>query len=1205
MFFSWRKWLKGPRKTIRKPVGMRPRLESLEDRLAPTGVTYTVINTNDAGVGSGASGDLRYCINQVNAGAGLGDTINFAIPGGGFQDIQVKSALPTITAPVTIDGTPLTGNPAQVIELDGTLLAGTPGVNGLTINAAHTTVRGLVIGNFTGNGIEIEKSAVTVVGDFIGTNSNGDNLGNGGFGVVIDSTMYNNIGAPDTQNATNHNFISRNKNGGIEIEGTGVETPQQNVVANNDIGAGDNLSDMTGNGGMGVYLTQGAWGNQIGVNVTVTVNPDGTRTTTTTGARNVIAGNAGVGVFIDRGAQGNQVAGNYIGIRDNGTRTGQVVGNQGYGVEIDGLSVFDTPGPQKNIIGGVSQAEQNVISGNTSAGVYIYGSATGNTVENNLIGTDTQGESGFDGKGNPSGNGGDGVLIESSSGNFIGVLGSPNVISANSGNGVSIIYGLSSNPSAPTGNVVDSNLIGTDAAGNDSANSLTNGKDGINLAGVDKTHLVNSTQITNNKIYYDPTETGQADIKTKFTSGTTIKGNDPHQHEPQTIPTAPDTNPPAPCVIIADSSGVALGNNDIQGYLVQDSSDVTMNGALSLTGDYVENGGTLTLQGASVSANNLDVSIGAVFSGDGAVNANVYNAGEVDTDASGSPLAVSGAYTQTAGVTNVVSASSLSVTGALDEQGGVLNLEGGSLTVNGGYTVESAASLVGDGQITGDVTNAGTVNANVGALAVVGAYTQTGGATNIASGDILSVTGLLDEKAGALNLNGGGLTAGGGYTVEAAASLAGDGQVAANVTTAGTVTPDQSGNALAVAGGYTQTGGVTNIWFNAVLSVTAALDEQGGLLNLVSGGPQVSLQVNGGYTVESAASFYGCGMIQANVTNNGTFQVGGDGTSSVSNLQIVGNFTETNTAVLDMALAGTTLYDTLSVSGATALAGTLNVQLFNGFAPYAGQWFELMPDMTSGQFAMVNAPTVNGVTLVPEYNAPGEGGFILLAVSGPSGPSGADRADGYERPQRPVLRQRPERPERPQRADGNQRPQRTQLIRRANGNHRPSGTDREDPVTTERPAPRNSRREASDFAQFSNSRPLSRFLPRLPFVVRPVLEPHRNPPRHARFLHRHPVQHVGAGHGPFRVRDEDELRTVQKLAQHVGEPADVGLVQGGVHLVEDAERTRLALEDRQQQGHGRHRLLAAAHQRNTPQFLARRPGHDLDAALQNVRLVLQ
>ena len=124
-------------------------------------------------------------------------------------------------------------------------------------------------------------------------------------------------------------------------------------------------------------------------------------------------------------------------------------------------------------------------------------------------------------------------------------------------------------------------------------------------------------------------------------------------------------------------------------------------------------------------------------------------------------------------------------------------------------------------------------------------------------------------------------------------------------------------------------------------------------------------------------------------------------------------------------------------------------------------------------------------------------------------------------------------------------------------------------------------------------------------VVADVLEADRDLLRHARLLHRHAVDRVGAGHRLLRVRDDDELRPGEKVLEHLREAIDVGLVQGGVDLVEHAERAGPAAEDGQQQGHAGHRLFAAAQERNAPRLLAGRPGDDLDAAVENIDVLLQ
>ena len=344
------------------------------------------------------------------------------------------------------------------------------------------------------------------------------------------------------------------------------------------------------------------------------------------------------------------------------------------------------------------------------------------------------------------------------------------------------------------------------------------------------------------------------------------------------------------------------------GGMEQDGGTVTDAGTIIVAGDYAENAGSVTLSAGIVDAANIDVDAGAVFSGDGAVDANVNNAGEVDTDASGNPLAVSGAYTQTAGVTNVAAGSDLTVSGALDEQGGAVNLLDGSLEADGGYQLAYDSYLSGGGQVTADVTNAGIVNANgTSPLAVVGAYTQTTGYTTVADGSALSVSGALDEQGGFLFLLNGNLEADGGYQIESAAVLIGSGQITADVTNAGTI--------------------------------TVGVADDMGLLHGV-----------------------------ANLTTLANSAAG-----------VSGNFTQTG-GVLNVQIAGASSYDVVSVAGTAALGGTLNVQMLNYFTPSGGQWFDLVQGLSSGQFALLNVPTFSGLTLEPETNAAGNPGFSLWAA---------------------------------------------------------------------------------------------------------------------------------------------------------------------------------------------------------------------------------
>ena len=111
----------------------------------PAGMTFIVINAGDSGGGS-----LRQAIIDANASPGT-DMITFNIPGAGPHVITLMSSLPTVTSPVIIDGytqpgaspntLPDADNAILLLELNGDIAG--PGVNGLTIDAGSSVVRGL------------------------------------------------------------------------------------------------------------------------------------------------------------------------------------------------------------------------------------------------------------------------------------------------------------------------------------------------------------------------------------------------------------------------------------------------------------------------------------------------------------------------------------------------------------------------------------------------------------------------------------------------------------------------------------------------------------------------------------------------------------------------------------------------------------------------------------------------------------------------------------------------------------------------------------------------------------------------------------------------------------------------------------------------------------------------------------------------------
>jgi len=332
----------------------RAQVEAMEFRqlLAPLMVT----NTNDNGTGS-----LRAAILTANLTAGH-VFIDFAIPGSGTQTISLATVLPKITAQVTIDGTTQTGfSGTPLIELDGTSV--TSG-DGLYLAGGNSTVEGLVINRFGGNGIKIDTAGGDIIqGNYIGTDILGTTAeGNSADGISIGS--YNNTIGGLT--AATRNVISGNKSHGVHFDGAFSNAPvMNNLVEGNYIGVSVNGSQPLGNGGNGVDFFGGTL-NTIGG--------------TASGAGNVISKN-GTGIKFFAGGSGhNLVEGNFIGTDPTGTLP---MGNTFDGINVQSADAVT--------IGGTAAGAGNVISANKGNGIGWFGGQILELVEGNKIGTDITG----------------------------------------------------------------------------------------------------------------------------------------------------------------------------------------------------------------------------------------------------------------------------------------------------------------------------------------------------------------------------------------------------------------------------------------------------------------------------------------------------------------------------------------------------------------------------------------------------------------------------------------------------------------------------------------------------------------------------------------------------------------------------------------------------------------------------------------------
>lgn len=324
---------------------------------------YVVLTPNDSGPGS-----LREAIQAANAAPGA-DRVVFNIPGVGVQVISVLSPLPQITDALEIDGYTQPGAKpnSQAIGSDAVVLIQLEGTqdstDGLTINAANCTIRGLALTNFirqdpffVNGGVAIAArggSGNKIEGCFIGIEADGTTARPNGRGVDV---------------ATSGTVVG------------GTSPAQRNVIS--------------GNGILGmVVIKDGALiaGNYIGTDSSGTravPNPTGIQVAgphTTTlvggtapGAANLISGNfMGLGL----GAQSN---GLLSGEADGVTVQGNMVGTAANGVDALGNGQGIVISGSHNLIGGSTASAGNIVAFNGTIGVVVR-DGTGNSILSNSI----------------------------------------------------------------------------------------------------------------------------------------------------------------------------------------------------------------------------------------------------------------------------------------------------------------------------------------------------------------------------------------------------------------------------------------------------------------------------------------------------------------------------------------------------------------------------------------------------------------------------------------------------------------------------------------------------------------------------------------------------------------------------------------------------------------------------------------------------
>ena len=406
-------------------------------------------------------GSLRAAIESANLNFGP-DSISFNIAPGGAQEIAPANGLPIVTEAITIDGTTQPGFAGTpLITLNG---ANVVTASGLRLSGGNSTVRGLRITGFLSNGIAIDTAGGNVIrgNELIRNALDGLNIG----------TSNNTVGGVT---AADRNVLADNGRDGVRVATTG--------------GSNNIRGNFVGLSAAGTALPN----SQSGV---MLFGPGNTV------AGNVISANLQHGVSISgASAGGNIIQANFIGTNPAGTAA---IGNGQTGVSGTGgvriLSAANT------IVGGATAAERNVISGNFAEGVLIEGlGSNGTTVQGNFIGTNASGAAAV-------ANGNDGIQIKAGAHSVTG-----NVLSGNGDDGIEI-------QSASSGsNVVQGNLIGTNAAG---TAALPNGSDGVEIQGSSNNQIGGTTTGERNVIAANTSDGIEilADVSGGST-GNQIRGN--------------------------------------------------------------------------------------------------------------------------------------------------------------------------------------------------------------------------------------------------------------------------------------------------------------------------------------------------------------------------------------------------------------------------------------------------------------------------------------------------------------------------------------------------------------------------------------------------------------------------------------------------------------------------------------------------------
>ncbi|HZP23679.1 MAG TPA: PEP-CTERM sorting domain-containing protein, partial [Terriglobales bacterium] len=475
-------------------------------------------------------------------------------------------------------------------------------------------------------------------------------------------------------------------------------------------------------------------------------------------------------------------------------------------------------------------------------------------------------------------------------------------------------------------------------------------------------------------------------------------------------------------------------------------ANVVNSGNINLNVGFVGATGTLTNTGSIMSADNISgvgghtvVNSGAIVAFQVGSSADFTNhtGGIVDTGA----LNVGGNLTNQGTVEGLVRSSELNVSGELTNSGlfdteysgatvgSLNNLAGGEIhDVSGQMTVNGNASnaggiLVGSfgfGSPSGTLSIEGSLT-NSGFLSV--SAVSEGPASGGVSGNVVN--------SGSIGVSGGGGFGAGGNITNSGTITTGlqDGSQGNNRFSANGALTNTSSGVLMLNGtgdlaniGYVNNAGGISIANGASLQIVSSHSPTTALPGFLNTGTVIiahggtlfdaltysqpagqttvdgTLQVSGHSNVLfSGGAVYGNnGDIQGNTVSNAAFNIG-DGPMTIGLMAINGNYTQGPNGALYVDIASLTQFDQLNISGHASFAGTLYVDLLNGYVPQIGNMFDVVNYSSgSGTFSMViGLPINNQEHFVLEYNSTN---LTLDVVSGPDNQSPTGQGGVYWEP---------------------------------------------------------------------------------------------------------------------------------------------------------------------------------------------------------------